>query len=288
MAESVAALPADGAVHLGGHAVHLITQPGLTRPVVLLGGCGVPSYTWDEVVELLADCWVVRLDRPGLVRTPWPRTLPELSTEVATLADLGAQLGEPMVLVAHSMAGLHAEALARQHPELVAALILVDGSVTWSPKRPPSDTAWLRVARGVRRAMRVAPLRPLGSLADRVVVATQSNRRLSDQLPPVVQAIFRDPDAVASVVAEQAAYAKQVWALAVLRESTTWPAPPAVVLTAAGDGGPSWVTDQARLARLLTARHVVLTDSRHLMMLDRPDAVANAVRAVLDEDGQHD
>jgi pimeloyl-ACP methyl ester carboxylesterase len=136
--------------------------------------------------------------------------------------------------------------------------------------------------------MRVAPLRPLGSLADRVVVATQSNRRLSDQLPPVVTAIFRDPDAVASVVAEQAAYAKQIWALAALRESITWPAPPAVVLTAAGDGGPSWVTDQARLARLLTARHVVLTDSRHLMMLDRPDAVADAVRAVMDEDGQHD
>jgi pimeloyl-ACP methyl ester carboxylesterase len=288
MAESVAALPADGTAQLGGVAVHLVTQPGLSRPVVLLGGCGVPSYSWDEVVELLADCWVVRLDRPGLVRTPWPGTLPELSTEVATLADLGAQLGEPMVLVAHSMAGLHVEALARQYPELVAALVLVDGSVTWSPKRPPADTAWLRVAQGVRRAMRLSPLRPLGSLTDRVLVATQSNRRLSDELSPVAKAIFRDPDAVASVVAEQAAYAKQVWALAELRRTTSWPAPPTVVLTAAGDGGPRWVADQARLARLLAARHVVRDDSRHLMMIDRPEVVADAIRAVLGEDGQHD
>ena len=99
MAESLAALPTDGSATLGGRLVHLLTQPGLTGPVVLLGGCGVPSYTFDDVVELLPDCWVVRLDRPGLVRTPWPGTLPRLAEETATLAELGEQLGEPMVLV---------------------------------------------------------------------------------------------------------------------------------------------------------------------------------------------
>jgi pimeloyl-ACP methyl ester carboxylesterase len=54
-----------------------------------------------------------------------------------------------------------------------------------------------------------------------------------------------------------------------------------VVLTAAGDGGRSWVADQRRLAELLSARQVVRDDSRHLMMLDRPDVVADALRSLI-------
>ena len=93
--------------------------------------------------------------------------------------------------------------------------------------------------------------------------------------------IFRSRDAVPSVIAEHAAYAQQVWDLARLRESFPWPDIPTVVLTAAGEGVPRWVADQRRLARLLRARQVVIDDSRHLIMLDRPDAVVDAIRSLL-------
>ena len=63
---------------------------------------------------------------------------------------------------------------------------------------------------------------------------------------------------------------------------------PTVVLTAAGDGGARWVANQRRLAELLGARQVVIDDSRHLIMLDRPDAVADAIRSLLGNEADRD
>ena len=45
------------------------------------------------------------------------------------------------------------------------------------------------------------------------------------------------------------------------------------------------VLTKADLARLLKGRQVVVEDSRHLIMLDRPDLVAEAVRALRREVG---
>jgi len=274
--------PGSSVVTLGGRQVHLVSTPAGQPTVLLLGGCGVPSYVWDDVAARLADLSVVRLDRPGLVDTPWPGRLPQLAEEVATLAELVEALGTPVLVIAHSMAGPHAEALARQHPETVAGLVLIDGSVEWEPKEPSKGRGWLLAARAVRRVMTVPALQPLGPLADRAMVVAQSRRQhLFDPVDPVARATYRRGDTVASVVAEQAAYGAQIRDLAQIRETAPWPGPPTVVLTAAGDGGRSWVADQRRLAELLSARQVVRDDSRHLMMLDRPDVVADALRSLI-------
>ena len=262
----------------GGRLVHRVDTPGEGPAVLLLGGCGVPWYLWDDLVARLSGVAVTRLDRPGLVQTPWPGTLPRLAEEVATLVDLVGSLTAPVALVAHSMAGLHAEALVRQHPHLVRALVLVDGSVEW--ERPTArDALWLGLARAVRSSMSVAPLGRLGPLADRLLTSHQSRQTLLGPRSSSAQGVYRTPDAVASVVAENGAYAGQVQDLAELRTRLPWPGTSVVVLTAAGDGGEQWVGDQRRLAELLGGRQVVVEDSRHLMMVDRADVVADAVRA---------
>lgn len=290
-AESTTPLaPGSSVLELGGRLVHLAVTPGAGRKVLLLGGCGVPSYVWDAVADRLAGRAVIRLDRPGLLGTPWPGRLPRLDEEVATLAALVDRLGEPLVAVAHSMAGLHAEALVRRRPAALSGLVLVDGSVEWSPRRARLNRAWLPVARGVRGLMRVPSLRGVGPLADRVLVANQSRRRrISDPVSDRAKATYRRGDTVASVVAEQGAYGQQVLDLARLRASTRWPGIPTVVLTATADGGPSWVGDQTRLAELLGARQVVLEDARHLIMIDRPDSVVDAIRSLIPaEEPDHD
>lgn len=265
----------------GGRAVHWVHQAGAGPAVVLLGGCGMPYYTWDDVVALLPDVQIDRIDRPGLVGTPWPGTLPQLSAEVETLAELVARAGAPAVVVAHSMAGPHGEALARQHPELVAGLVLADSSVEWDPSKPGRGRGWLLAARAVHAVMALPPLRRVGSLADRVMVAGQSRRRrLLDRTSAVAKAVYRSRETLAQVIAEQAAYAGQIYDLAELRKTTTMPTVPVVVLTAAGDGGAQWVQDQARLAELLGGQQVVVEDSRHLIMIDRPEVVADAVLSV--------
>ena len=286
MVESRIRLPADGQSTLGGRVVHLVSQPGAGPPILLLGGCGVPSYDWDLVAELLPDLALLRLDRPGLLGSPWPGELPRLADEVATLEALLVTVG-PAAVVAHSMAGFHAEALARKRPDLVVGLVLIDASVEWAPRRPRPRRGWLWLARFVRRAMVVRPLRPAGSFVQRVLVAAQSHRRFVEPVNPMARRTFRHPDTIASVLAEQAAYAEQAWELAQLRESSRWPAIPTVVLSAAAGRGGRWIADQARLATLLNARQIVVADSRHLIMIDRPDVVAEAVHALRGAEDDH-
>jgi pimeloyl-ACP methyl ester carboxylesterase len=265
----------------GGRDVHWVHQAGSRPPVVLLGGCGVPYYVWDPVVAGLPAVELARLDRPGVGGTRWPGVLPTLAAEVATLADLIGRLDSPAVVVGHSMAGLHAEALARTHPELVSGLVLVDSSVEWKRKAPGPEALWLAAARATRAAMALRPLRPLGSLADRVLTARQSNQRsLLGPASDLAREVFRDPEAAASVIAEQAAYGRQVQDLARLRETRPFPQVEVVVLTATGDGGAQWAEDQRRLADLLGGQQVVVPESRHLMMIDQPDLVVEAVRSL--------
>jgi len=286
MAEAYTALPADGLATLGGRCVHLVTQPGTGPPVVLLGGCGVPSYDWDQVADLLPDLALIRLDRPGLMGSPWPGELPRLAAEVDTLLALLESAG-PAVVVAHSMASFHAEALARQRPDLVVGLVIADGSVEFPRRKPWPRRRWRWLAELVRMAMVVPPLRALGSFAQRLLFAAQSHHGFAEPVSPLARQTFRDPDTIASVLAEQAAYAEQAWDLAQIREGFVWPQIPTIVLTAAAGGRTRWIAKQARLAALLNARQVVVADSRHLIMIDRPDVLDEAVRALLGKSNNH-
>jgi poly(3-hydroxyoctanoate) depolymerase len=270
-------------VRLAGRLVRVSGQSGRRPAVLLLGGCGVPSTLWQPVVDRLPDRELVLLDRPGLAGTPWPGRLPTLSEEVDMLNALVQSIGGPVVLVAHSMAGPHAEALARTHPQQVLGLVLVDGSVEWRLGRPTAldvlrHGSWLVLARSVRRLAGVLPAQALSRGVARLVVVSQSALRLGDDIPGLDA--LTGPDAVASVLAEQGAYTEQLRDLQQLREQRAWPALPTMVLTAAGDGGQRWVEDQRRLADLLGGTQVLVEESRHLMMLDSPSRIAEAVRAV--------
>ncbi len=286
MAEAHTALPADGLATLGGRCVHLVTQTGTGPPVVLLGGCGVPSYDWDRLADLLPDLALIRLDRPGLMGSPWPGELPRLAAEVDTLVALLESAGSAVV-VAHSMASFHAEALARQRPDLVVGLVIADGSVEFPRRRPWPRRRWRWLAELVRKAMAVPPLRAPGSFGQRLLFAAQSHHRFTEPVSPLVRQTFRDPDTIASVLAEQAAYPEQAWDLAQVRERFGWPQIPTIVLTAAAGGRTRWIAKQARLATLLNARQVVVADSHHLIMIDRPDVLDEAVRALLGKSNDH-
>lgn len=268
----------------GGRQVHWVRQAGSFPAVLLLGGCGVGFYAWDDVVELLPEVDVVRMDRPGMAGTPWPRLLPQLGDEVATLVDLVRSVGAPLVVVGHSLAGPHAEALTRLHPELVSGLVLVDSSIERNLRRTRAQTAWLRLAKTIHALSAASPVRLGASMADRVIVAAQSNqRRLVDHRADLAKIIYSCRETGATVVAERAAYAQQLIDLELVRDRAEMPAIPVTVLTAAGDGGQQWVGDQSWLAQMLGGAQVVLDDSRHLIMLDRPDIVAQAIRSVRDQ-----
>ncbi|MDN5764119.1 MAG: hypothetical protein L0H41_17640, partial [Microlunatus sp.] len=115
-----------------------------------------------------------------------------------------------------------------------------------------------------------------------LTVTAQSRRRLLDRMDPRSWDTYADADAVASVIAESAAYRRQAQDLVRVRVAHRWPIGlPVEVLTAAAAGGQRSVTVQGKLARLLGGRQTVLTESRHIVMIDDPQAIADAVERVL-------
>ncbi len=266
---------------LGGRAVHLVESPGPSPVIIFLGGCGVPSYQWAAVVQGIGPAHTLLMDRPGLLGTRWPGTLPTLEDEIATLTDLVDLVDGPVVLVAHSMAGAHVEAFARRDPQRLAGLVLVDASVEWRSRPQRSGGPWLGGARFVYAATAWRPLRLIGSATDRVGVALMSDRRITDPVRPVARAAYRNRDLMASVVAESAAYPQQMHDLAQLRAGRPWPGVPTIVLAAMRGRGRRWRQRQRWLADELHAEYRELSQSRHLVMIDDPAAIAQAARALV-------
>lgn len=280
--ERAAGLETDRIDRFAGRAVRWLRRHGTGTPVLLLGGCGVPFPFWQPLFDHLRVADLIRMDRPGMSGTEWPGGLPRLADEVDTLAGLLDHVGAPAIIAAHSMAGPHAEALARERPDLVAGLVLVDSTVSWRPRPAGGDRTWRWLARRGRTAAGLGQAWKLTDFLQRRMTAWQAHNPDS----VVVTGSVADPDAAAMIIAEQAACQQQLWDLGKLRARSPWPATPAAVLTAAGPGHRTWVSDQGRLARLLGAEHMVLSDAKHLIMLDRPDAVAAAVRRLSGPGGE--
>ncbi|MEL4356929.1 MULTISPECIES: alpha/beta fold hydrolase [unclassified Luteococcus] len=271
--------PKGHVVRCAGREMHWREREGTDPAVVLMSGCGLAMEFWRDLIGLLPGVRVLSYDRPGMGRTRWPGHLPRLAEEVASLAELLDQRGiTRAVLVAHSMAAFHAEALARIRPNLVSGVVLVDGSVEWYATRPdlPAPT----IARRVGRVVDALSLNRLAGMTFRFGTYLQSNHEFSKLGYGRIPAIYRDADSLAMGVAESMAYERQGWDLLQLRPRYPWPGVPTVVLSAADAEDGRWVATQKRLAHLLGARQVVVPDSKHLMMLDRPDVIVDAIHAV--------
>ena len=120
-------------VDVGGYrlAIHCVGEGGPT--VVLETGLGAPSGYWAPVQQEIAGLTRVCLfDRAGRGKSdPAPTTTPRTCADmVADLRALlrNAAIAAPYVLVGNSIGGMNARLYAYQHPEEVAGLVLVDGS----------------------------------------------------------------------------------------------------------------------------------------------------------------
>lgn len=274
--------PFGSVARLGGHLVHWRERAGEQPAVILMAGCGLAMEFWRDVSRLMPERRVVAYDRPGMGGTPWPGHLPTLAGEVETLREL-IELTDaaPAILLAHSMAGFHAEALIREYPDVVAGLVLVDGSAEWQSQPPHHGR--LLPARLVSHTVNTLRLGGAATLAYRLGTWMQSHRAYRQLGYGRIPAIYRDADSLAMATAESFAYAEQAWDLNSIRRDHPWPGVPTILLTASEGEGDGNLESQMRLAHLLHADHRVIDESKHLMMLDRPDAVADAVTEVIAE-----
>lgn len=262
-------------------------------PVVLGSGLGSAWFDWDGVSALLSPfAHVTVYSRPvptgsalaGAVPVP-----PPLSREVAVLDAVLDHAGHPAVLVGHSIAALHMEAYARLRPDRVRGVVLADpdperigggrpldlGSVLAGWALGAYRVAAVRTAagRGVRR---------FGARVRRAAIRTTTLGYTDPAPAALVRGVYQRPEVAEAALAMLAAYADQAGEVDGLRHTHPLPPVPWVVLTAERAATRHVVRRHRELAALVPGgRQVGVAGSRHMMPLDRPDAIASAVRDLL-------
>jgi pimeloyl-ACP methyl ester carboxylesterase len=271
-------------VTVGGDRLHVVSEGTGTPPLLLSAGLGGAWFDWIPVAELLRDRHrVISFDRPGLGGSPPARGAGRLREEADRLAALARWAGPPVIVVAHSVAGLHAEAFARLRPELVRGMVLVDPSA--EPDEPRH--AWLltTLAPMARLAGAAAGLTGVPRFAGpraRGIAMRQLTRRGDIAPPDLARAVYTRGHVLGTLLVELTGYRRMAADLLRLRRLAPFPDIPLRVITALADtrdGG--WERAHADLAALSPrGRQIVLPDTGHLVQIDRPEVVAEAVRAL--------
>ncbi|MEI5098677.1 alpha/beta hydrolase [Streptomyces sp. PmtG] len=262
--------------------------------VVFLPGASAVGLDYYGVQEEVARfTTAVVYDRGGTGYSdhlPLPRTAAEVATELRAL--LRAQdVPAPYVLVPHSLGGFYAHRFAQLYPRDVAGLVLMDAfHHDWDDFMPP--------AAALAEVERMAPDR---ERLERMGPALRELRAelLADYPEHVRRALI---DAKASDAWARAGVAERTGLAALaaeLRAGPPLPDVPVVALTVVGadpalramtpertlrelnDGKTRM--DAALVAAVAHGEQRVLSDtSHHRLCFDRPDAVVQAVRDVVD------
>jgi pimeloyl-ACP methyl ester carboxylesterase len=270
-----------GLVAVGEDRLHLVAE-GTGPPVLLSSGLGGAWFDWMPVMELLRDRHrVIAFDRPGLGGSPPSSGHRTLRREADLLAALAGWAGGPVVVVAHSLAGLHAEAFARLCPGRVRGLVLVDPSV--EPRRPPFARALTRLTPLARLAGTAAGRTGVTRLAGpplRGLIMRRICERGDVAPPEYVREVSTHGHVLGALIAEDLEYRQMAADLLTLRVHRPFPAVPLRVITALGRvrSPQEWRLAHAALAALSPrGRQIVLPGVGHMVQVDRPEAIAEAV-----------
>lgn len=269
-------------VDIGGHSLH-ISCLGKGRPTVILdAGLGGTSRDWVLVqARLSAHSRVCAYDRAGMGHSdpgPEPRSPARLADELGRLLKTAGVPG-PYVLVAHSLSGKSARLLAAAHPEDVAGMVLVDTRSEKIEAATPPDEAEAFAAALRRQAFLLTLARKVG-----LVRLLGSMVGGAPDLPPGVateMALFQTlPQSLQATTSEGLARSLDDAAL----NGASLGAIPLVVIAAGNSMAsiPGWAEAQAELAELSRKGQLVVAEgSSHLVQIDQPEIVINAVRSML-------
>ncbi len=131
-------------VPVAGGVLRTAIWPGSGAPVLAIHGITSSSRSWPLLAQEL-DRPVVAPDLRGRGRSnhlPGPVGIVAHADDCAAV--LHAVTDEPVVVVGHSMGGFVATVLADRHPDLVRALVLVDGGLPFPPADAEATLAGLQ------------------------------------------------------------------------------------------------------------------------------------------------
>ncbi|MER6198643.1 alpha/beta hydrolase [Streptomyces sp. NPDC001586] len=280
---------------MDGVPLHVVVE-GRGPVCVLSAGLAMAWFDWDPVAALLAASGrtVVRFDRPGHGLSGPAGEPPTTAGEAHRIAGLldalgftgpdaaGPDAAGPVTVVGHSIAAFHVEAFARLYPRRTAAVVLLDGSVEEDPRTVLPAALRTGAARALGRAVTAAGLpAALGPLARRAAVRASRTGGSDPAARDLVRRCYRTGRVWRGALLENSRYPDMAAELLALRGTHPLTAPATVLAGHDGSAGACalrWLARQADLADVLGARFEVAEPAGHLVMLDRPDQVARAVR----------
>ncbi len=276
-------------IDVGGYKMHINCTGQGTPTVVLDSGLGDSYVSWLKVQPQIAKFTrVCSYDRAGLGysdSSPHPRTSRVMAEELHTLLH-NAGVSPPYVLVGHYMGGYNVRLFASLYRSEVAGMVLVDSSHPEQEKRFPQalndlDKTWVREQEFLTFSMPFGIPRLLGFCGnDAQVRAADCNFHS-----------YREGLTVLKTFSESAAQASTAGSLgdiplAVLSHDPDLPQPeiPADLIKPMNE---AWEQMQGELARLSSrGTRTVAKNSSHYIQLDRPEAVVEAVRGIVDQSRQ--
>jgi pimeloyl-ACP methyl ester carboxylesterase len=268
----LAANPPPGRlVDVGGHQLHIWCTGSGAPAVILESGLGGSSADWGFVQpEVAAFTRVCSYDRAGLGYSdpgPSPRTTRRIAHELVQLLDRTGIPG-PLVLVGASSGGLAVRVFASEHAQRVAGLVLVDASHEDQEMDLP----------------RIAPFVPLLSSVGVFRLLGVSFGPASASLAPSVRDFARATSfraAAYQATADEGLHLRE--SAAEVKASRRKLTIPVVVVTAGRGADAVWrdqQRDQVGLSQL--GCQVIAERSGHVIAVGQPQAIVDAIRAIVD------
>ncbi|MFD0587282.1 alpha/beta fold hydrolase [Paenibacillus sp. GCM10027627] len=301
--QAVKDFPAPGRlVDIGGRKIHLNCEGQGAPTVVLEAGADTSgSALWEPVQEEVARFTrVCSYDRAGIM---WSDPAEGRQNSIAIAEDIhkalrAANEGPPYILVGASMGGPYAMTFTKYYGKEVAGLVLVDAS-------HPEQTSRLAKATGVPEANPIPfAFRVLASFAwsglPRLVLPDAEVPELQPETAKAITAY--QPTSLKAAFAEAALFEDSLQEagtfrnlgdlpLVVLSRGKPWSAFSEIEQKASGltreqfnRMEAAWASMQAEQASWSTnSTQQVLTDSSHVMQLERPDAVIAAIKDIVEK-----
>jgi pimeloyl-ACP methyl ester carboxylesterase len=288
--------PAPGQlVDVGGYKMHINCTGQGSPTVILAAGSLEYSLFWALVQpEVAGFTRVCSYDRAGYgwsESSPRPRTATIMVEELHTLLTNGKIEG-PYVLVGHSLGGMMMRVYAHKYPDEVAGLVLVDSiheeQITQSPEIQ-------------KRLLQegVGQFRMLALLSSTGIMALAPRNIPNPGLPDNAYAQFQ------ATTATSGDFETNIAELKVMEESyaevralhiTSFGNLPLIVLSAGREETIAFLSDaenqqrwevwqalQSELVGLSSdSKQVIAEQSGHMIQLDQPDLVVDAIREVVD------
>ena len=276
--KDLAATPPPGRlVDIGGYRLHLWCTGDGAPAVILDTGLGGTSADWGFVQPDVARFTrVCSYDRAGMGYSdpgPSPRTARRIASELATLLVHGGIAG-PVVLVGASIAGFEVRVFASDHPERAAGLVLVDASHEDQAHEVPAMARYVPLLStfGVLRLFGVSFGQRVESLAPSVRQFARATSFRSAGYQAAADEIIHIRESASEVRSSR-------------RKLTI----PVLVVTGARGADENWrqlQRDQASLSE--RGCLMIAHESGHVVAVDQPEVVVDAIRTVVESVRGHD